>query len=96
MFLQNTYFEKNKNLIEDFFVIGVDREYDLPRLETQYQHKSPDTIYAPSKVLYIHSGKEQCQRRNVVKDFCYPNESSMQVILEKLKEKESVEEILYG
>lgn len=95
-FLQQTYFGKNKNLIEDFFVIGLDKEADLPDIEQQYLHKSPDKIYCQSKVLYMHSNKQECQRRNVVKDFCFPNETSMQITMEKIKGQEDFGDVLYG
>jgi hypothetical protein len=43
----------------------------------------------------MHSEKEECQRRNVVKDFCYPNENNAQMVLEKLSEEDR-QEVLYG
>jgi len=32
-FLEGTYFGKSKQLIEDYFVIGIDRENDLREIE---------------------------------------------------------------
>ena len=90
-FLQNTFYGKNKHLIEDFFIIGMDKENEIENLERQYLNKSPNKIFLPSQVLYMHSNNKDCQRRNVVKDFCFPNENSMQLTLEKLSSKDEVQ-----
>lgn len=90
-YLKEQFLGKNSNLIEDFFIIGID-ESDI-QLQGR-QATNPDFIPAQSKVLYMYSDRQDCQRRNVVKDFCYPDGSL--IFLEKLKSQQDFHHILYG
>jgi len=71
-FKKKQYFGDNKNLIEDFFVIGCDTN-EIP---TYKRGQNPEVINMKSKVLYMHTNQKDCQRRTVIKDFCFPNDSS--------------------
>jgi hypothetical protein len=98
-FLERNYGDKNANLIEDFMVIGLDQESELKYLERQHQNESPDQVLAPSSVLYMHSNKTDCQRRSVIKEFCFPTgngNDSKSLVLEKLQGQQEKHEVLYG
>jgi hypothetical protein len=71
-FTKKQYFGNNKKLIEDFFVIGMDHD-DIPKFK---KGQNPSIINMKSKVLYMHTDQKECQRRSVIKDFCFPNDSS--------------------
>ena len=73
-------------------MIGVD-ENDIP---IQMQSSNPSEIFSSSKILYMHSNDTNCQRRKVVKDFCFPNPSEEQILMQKLDNPEDVHKILYG
>lgn len=78
------YYNKNNKLIEDFFVIGIDQE-DVMQIEKglsqkfhpdknhRHEIQMPDNIFKQAKLLYTYSGNEDCPRRKVVKDFCFPS-----------------------
>jgi hypothetical protein len=59
------YYKSKPNLMEDFFVIGAD-------LSKKPRQNSKE-IYLSSKIMYMFSNNKECQRRKVVKDFCFPN-----------------------
>ena len=87
-FMESTYGDKNANLIEDFMVIGLDQDTELRYLERQHMNVRPAKVLAPSSVLYMHSKKTDCQRRSVIKEFCFPNgngEDGRSLVLEKLQ-----------
>ena len=72
---ENIYKDKPK-LLEDFLVIGVDEEDILnlqDSIESQALEQNPDELRLQAKILFMHSGKKDCQRRKVVKDFCFPD-----------------------
>ena len=57
---------RHSHFFEEFFIIGVDKE-ELKEV------KDDRAILQPS-TLYIHNSdnEEECERRRVVKDFCFP------------------------
>lgn len=61
---------KFNHLFEEFFIIGVDKD-ELTKLDwrkTDTHRVSPETQY-----LHIADKKDDCDRRRVVKDFCFPD-----------------------
>ena len=61
-------------MFEEFFIIGVDKE-DI--LAEKTWGKTDRKRFNP-KNLYMHikgnaTGDEECERRRVVKDFCFPD-----------------------
>ena len=62
------YFEKSPKLIEDFMIIGASKQ-EFAELQPQKD------VSLPAKMLYCHSGNDDCQRRKVVKDFCFPSQT---------------------
>ena len=74
--------------MEDFFVIGADLA-KKPAVNTK-------EIYLPSQVMYMFSDNRECQRRKVVKDFCFPNPADSQIRMEKLEKESDIHQILYG
>ncbi|CDW77603.1 UNKNOWN [Stylonychia lemnae] len=85
---QNSRFESPGNgkvanverLFEEFFIIGV--EYN--DIKTLDWNKSPTQFIAP-QTLYMYSdqSKEECDRRRVVKDFCFPDGVEVKRIKDK-------------
>lgn len=73
-------FQANPQLLEDFFVIGISQE-DIAALRKQHTDP-PKDMYRTAKLLFTHSGNTNCQRRKVVKDFCFPSPVSRQIHLE--------------
>lgn len=57
-------------MFEEFFIIGVDQndvnEIDWTKSTSQYV--TPKTLY-----MYSNQSEEVCERRRVVKDFCFPD-----------------------
>ena len=91
------YIAQNK-LLEDFFIIGVNDE-DLKRIEQGQINSSVnghEIINMKSRMLYTHSNNAECQRRKVVKDFCFPYPADEQIKLIKLTDANEIHEILYG
>jgi len=57
---------------------------------------SSDILGCQSEVLFMYSNKQDCQRRKVVKDFCFPDDKDCQINLQKLNSSQEVQEVLYG
>lgn len=85
---RDKYYKIKPKLMEDFFVIGADLA-KKPAVNTK-------EIYLPSQVMYMFSDNRECQRRKVVKDFCFPNPADSQIRMEKLEKESDIHQILYG
>ena len=63
-------------IFEEFFIIGVDRT-DLESVGgiTVNRKNDWDRHYLQPKTLYMYNGEDgdNCERRRVVKDFCFPD-----------------------
>lgn len=62
---------KIPRLFDEFFIIGVDTD------EIQDQKGK---FFANPKTLYLHLKQEECERRRVVKDFCFPDGIELRLI----------------
>mmetsp|Transcript_29769 Transcript_29769/g.45380 ORF Transcript_29769/g.45380 Transcript_29769/m.45380 type:complete len:197 (-) Transcript_29769:1586-2176(-) len=75
------HYQANNDLIDDFLVIGIDTT-DIKNYEIELEKdtswvssvESPDEVGFQARILHMHSQDENCQRRKVVKDFCFPSE----------------------
>lgn len=80
---------RHSHFFEEFFIIGVDKE-ELKQV------REDQTILQP-QTLYIHNSdnEEDCERRRVVKDFCFPEGIEVK-LLQKSDSFSQAQKILFS
>ena len=100
----SNHYSQSKKLIEDFFIIGVEDSDvvdisnkicsdDVKRRGIVDDH---EVINMHAKVLSMQSQNNECQRRKVIREFCFPYPEEEQIKLQKLSNANEINCVLYG